>query len=96
MPQIDHNAILERIKVLSSDEFEGRAPGSRGEELTVQYLEEEFKKLGLQPGNPDGTFIQQVPLIGITGAEAQPFTVSARGRSAPSSTATRSWRSRSA
>jgi Zn-dependent M28 family amino/carboxypeptidase len=80
MPQIDHNAILERIKVLSSDEFEGRAPGSRGEELTVQYLEEEFKQLGLQPGNPDGTFIQQVPLIGITGAEAQPFTVAGDGR----------------
>jgi Zn-dependent M28 family amino/carboxypeptidase len=80
MPQIDHSAILERIKVLSSDEFEGRAPGSRGEELTVQYLEEEFKKLGLQPGNPDGTFIQQVPLIGITGAEAQPFTVAGDGQ----------------
>jgi Zn-dependent M28 family amino/carboxypeptidase len=80
MPQIDHNAILERIRILSSDEFEGRAPGSRGEELTVQYLEEEFKKLGLQPGNPDGTFIQQVPLVGITGAEAQPFTVAGGGQ----------------
>jgi Zn-dependent M28 family amino/carboxypeptidase len=80
MPQIDHDAILERIKILSSDEFEGRAPGSRGEELTVQYLEDEFKKLGLKPGNPDGTFIQQVPLVGITGAEAQPFTVSGGGQ----------------
>ena len=53
--------------MLSSDEFEGRAPGTKGEELTVKYLEDEFKKLGLQPGNPDGTYVQKVPLVGITG-----------------------------
>jgi Zn-dependent M28 family amino/carboxypeptidase len=73
--KVDANAILERIKVLSSDEFEGRAPGSKGEELTVRYLEEESKKIGLKPGNPDGTYIQKVPLVGITGAQARPFTV---------------------
>ncbi|MEX1130055.1 MAG: M28 family metallopeptidase [Vicinamibacterales bacterium] len=72
---IDQNAILERIKVLSSDEYEGRAPGTKGEDLTVKYLIDESKKLGLQPGNPDGTYIQKVPLVGITGAEAQPLTV---------------------
>src|SRR5690349_9945822 len=66
-PKVDQNAILERIKVLSSDQFEGRAPGTKGEELTVQYLVEESKKLGLQPGNPDGTYVQKVPLVGITG-----------------------------
>ena len=72
---IDANAILERIKVLASDEYEGRAPGTKGEDLTVQYLVSESKKLGLQPGNPDGTYVQKVPLVGITGAEAQPLTV---------------------
>ena len=75
MPKIDQNAILERIKVLAADEYEGRAPGTKGEDLTVRYLVEESKKLGLQPGNPDGTFVQKVPLVGITGAEAQPLTV---------------------
>ena len=55
MPKFDPAPILDRIKVLSSDEFEGRAPGTKGEELTVKYLEDEFKKLGLQPGNTDGT-----------------------------------------
>ena len=40
----------------SSDEFEGRAPGTKGEDLTVAYLTDEFKKLGLKPGNPDGTY----------------------------------------
>ena len=58
--------LLQHIKTLSSDEFEGRAPASRGEELTVRYLVEQFQRFGLKPGNPDGTFIQKVPLMGIT------------------------------
>lgn len=72
---IDQNRIVEHIKVLASDEFEGRAPGSKGEELTVNYLVAEAKKIGLQPGNPDGSYVQKVPLVGITGAEAAPLTV---------------------
>jgi Zn-dependent M28 family amino/carboxypeptidase len=58
--------LLRHITRLSSDEFEGRAPGTRGEELTVRYLVEQFKSFGLQPGHPDGSFIQKVPLMGIT------------------------------
>ncbi|MBA2303605.1 MAG: M20/M25/M40 family metallo-hydrolase [Acidobacteria bacterium] len=77
---IDPNAILERIKVLASDEYEGRAPGTKGEELTVRYLVDEARKLGLQPGNPDGTYVQKAPLVGITGAEVQPFTVTKGGQ----------------
>src|SRR5688500_15690964 len=74
-PPIDSSAILESIKVLASDEYEGRAPGTKGEDLTVKYLVDESKKLGLQPGNPDGTYVQKVPLVGITGAEARPLTI---------------------
>jgi len=76
MPQIDPNAILQHIKVISDDKFQGRAPGGPGEELTVQYLSDQFKSMGLQPGNPDGTYVQKVPLVGITGAEASPLTFS--------------------
>src|SRR5438552_924851 len=65
---ITADGLLSHIKVLSSDEFEGRAPGSKGEDLTVAYLEKQFKDLGLAPGNPDGTYIQKVPLAGITSA----------------------------
>lgn len=65
-PEIDGNAVLEHTKVLSSDEFEGRAPGTRGEDLTVDYIVEQFRKVGLKPGNTDGTYIQKVPLVGIT------------------------------
>lgn len=65
-PEIDGNAVLEHTKVLSSDEFEGRAPGTRGEDLTVDYIVEQFRKVGLKPGNTDGTYMQKVPLVGIT------------------------------
>jgi len=57
--------LLKHIKVLASDEFEGRAPGSKGEELTVKYITEQFQALGLKPGNPNGTYTQEVPLAGI-------------------------------
>jgi Zn-dependent M28 family amino/carboxypeptidase len=75
VPDIQPSAIMEHIKVLSADEFEGRAPGTKGEELTVNYLIEQSKAIGLQPGNPDGTYVQKVPLVGITGAASEPFTV---------------------
>jgi Zn-dependent M28 family amino/carboxypeptidase len=61
---INAERLLEHIRVLSSDEFEGRLPGSHGEELTVEYLTGQFQELGLEPGNPDGTYIQKVPLAG--------------------------------
>jgi Zn-dependent M28 family amino/carboxypeptidase len=60
---INAKDMLEHIKKLASDEFEGRSPNTKGEELTVKYLTENFQKLGLKPGNPDGTFLQKVPLV---------------------------------
>lgn len=65
--------LLRHTRVLASDEYEGRAPGSRGEELTVRYLTEQFKQLGLKPGNPDGTYLQKVPLVGFTGQSTASF-----------------------
>ena len=75
LPDIDTAAVLRHIEVLAADEFAGRAPGSRGEELTVDYLVGQFQQIGLAPGNPDGTFIQQVPLVGITPSGFSPLTV---------------------
>ena len=69
------NDLLQHIKVLASDEYEGRAPGTKGEELTVNYLTEQFKKLGLKPGNPDGTYVQKVPLVGYTPTTSFSFDV---------------------
>ncbi len=80
-PAISAASLLARTKVLASDEFEGRGPGTPGEEKTVKYLESEFKKLGLKPGNPDGTYIQNAMLVGITSQPTLSFT--AGGQSMP-------------
>ncbi len=67
-------SLLERISALASDELEGRAPGSPGEDRTVAYLTESFRALGLAPGNPDGSFVQRVPLVSITSEPERPLT----------------------
>jgi Zn-dependent M28 family amino/carboxypeptidase/photosystem II stability/assembly factor-like uncharacterized protein len=69
------DSILDHIKTLASDAFEGRAPGTAGEERTVAYLTETFRKLGLAPGNPDGTYVQRVPFVGYTARPTGSFEV---------------------
>lgn len=64
--EISADRMLENIKILSSDEYEGRAPASKGEKLATHFIEAQFKQLGLEPGNPDGTYFQNVPMVGIT------------------------------
>jgi Zn-dependent M28 family amino/carboxypeptidase len=61
---INDSAFTKYISVLASDNFEGRKPFTPGETKTINYLAEEFKKLGLKPGNGDSYF-QQVPLVEI-------------------------------
>ncbi len=63
---IDGDQLLADIRILSSDSFLGRSPGTLGEDRTVEFLEREFRAIGFEPGNPDGTFIQKVPLVSIT------------------------------
>src|SRR5262245_57177322 len=66
LPAIDVEAVLAHTTALSSDQYEGRGPGTEGEELTITYLVDQFRKMGVKPGNADGTFTQKVPLVGIT------------------------------
>src|SRR5713101_901004 len=74
------DAVLKHICTLSSDDFEGRGPGSRGEQLTIKYIEDQFRGIGLEPGNPDGSYLQSVPLVGITPDPEMKLTFSGRGR----------------
>ncbi len=60
---IDPARLSDIVRVLASDEFEGRAPGTRGEDKTVAYLSREFAALGLQPGGENGGWTQRVPLV---------------------------------
>ena len=78
-PGIGAETLLEATATLASDEFEGRAPGSAGETKTVAYLTEQFAGLGLTPGNPDGTWVQEVPLVGITPLPGDSLVVSRGG-----------------
>jgi hypothetical protein len=65
-------------RLLSSDAFEGRMPGTPGEEKTIALLTERFKAAGLQPGNGE-SWVQEVPLIEITGKNYAPLTVTGKG-----------------
>lgn len=62
-PQIDTQRLSDMVRVMASDEFEGRAPGTPGEAMTVAYLIEQLSELGLEPGGEDGSWTQSVPLV---------------------------------
>ena len=66
MAAITSDNILQHVNRLASDAFEGRGPGTAGEDSSVAYITEQFKALGLAPGNPDGSYIQPVSMIGYT------------------------------
>jgi Zn-dependent M28 family amino/carboxypeptidase len=55
----------EHVKVLSSDAFEGRGPGTPGEDKTVEYIKAQMQRIGLQPGN-QGQWFQTVPMVETT------------------------------
>ncbi|MFT6823830.1 MAG: Zn-dependent M28 family amino/carboxypeptidase [Pseudohongiellaceae bacterium] len=65
----------EHIAVLASDEFEGRAPATPGEEKTINYLRSEFEALGIGPGNGDSYF-QSVTVTEVTTASDAVLTFS--------------------
>lgn len=77
-PAIDEVGLREHTRMLSSDAFEGRKPGTPAEEKTVQYIAAEMEKAGLQPGNRDGWF-QQVPLVETRVDPATRFHFAGRG-----------------
>lgn len=72
--EISEDTMKDITRILSSDEFEGRMPGSAGEEKTIALLTERFAAAGLQPGN-NGSWVQDVPLVEITGKDFAPLTI---------------------
>ena len=84
---IDTATLMRHIRVLSHDSLLGRQPGSLGEDKTIAYLESEMKAIGFAPGNTDGTYIQKVPLVGITVKNSPSLTFTKGG-----TTKTLKWR----
>ncbi|MEY4619929.1 MAG: hypothetical protein RIS65_1101 [Pseudomonadota bacterium] len=88
LPQVEVPALSEATmkdvtRELSLDSYEGRAPGSVGEEKTVAYLIAKYKAAGLEPGN-NGSWTQDVPLIEITAKNVSPLTIADRSGKAMS------------
>jgi len=70
--------LLAHVAALAADEMEGRAPGTAGERRTIAYLVDQFRRLGVEPGNPDGTYVQRVPILAFTSTSTASFTVGGR------------------
>jgi Zn-dependent M28 family amino/carboxypeptidase len=74
LASLSTDELAQDVKILSSDEFEGRFPASPGEEKTIAFLKDEFEKAGLEPGNGDSYF-QDVPLVEITSVPVGDLTI---------------------
>src|SRR5262245_9134202 len=79
---LSHDALMEHIRILASDEFEGRAPGTEGERRTIDYIQRAYAAAGLQPGVtlPDGTrsWVQETPLVAATLTTPPTLTLTGR------------------
>jgi len=74
LASITVESFSKNTEILSSDKFEGRAPASKGEELTVNFMKDKFEKLGLKPGNGE-SFFQEVPMVEINSVPIENLTI---------------------
>ncbi|MFC4294204.1 M28 family peptidase [Novosphingobium tardum] len=82
MPILPDN-LTRTVRTLASDTFEGRAPGSRGEDRTIGYLIARFQELGLEPGGTDGGWTQAVPLLHTRLGTPTTLSVTVGGKTVP-------------
>src|SRR5262245_32895444 len=75
MKSIDPQRIREHVRFLSLDLLEGRGTGQRGGDLAAEYIATQFALYGLKPAGGDGTFLQKVPLVGITTQPETTFSI---------------------
>lgn len=78
-PDITQGDFAELVKTLSSDAFEGRGPGTPGEQKSVDYIKAQFERIGLQPGN-DGSWFQVVPMTETTADESTQLHIDVKGK----------------
>ncbi|MBL0172219.1 MAG: M20/M25/M40 family metallo-hydrolase [Gemmatimonadaceae bacterium] len=78
LASITADGLMAHTKALGDDSLEGRGPATPGEDKAVAYLMNQFKQLGLTSGNPDGSFVQDVTLLGFTAHPDASFTVGSR------------------
>lgn len=76
---IDEEKLMEPIEELSSDEYMGRSTGTKGEEKTINYLVSKLEEYGIKGGMPDGSYVQDVPLIGQETAQDARIRIAKKG-----------------
>jgi Zn-dependent M28 family amino/carboxypeptidase len=75
--------MAEDVRTVSSDAFLGRGPATRGEELATNYIRDRLKAAGLEPGGPNGSWFQEVPLSQSDIVGAPSLTVNVGGQTVP-------------
>ncbi len=83
-PKIEADKIRDAVKYLSSDELEGRGTGQKGGDVAADYIAAQFKSYGLKPAGDNGTFFQNVPMVGVKTLPSTSFSfVPATGSPVP-------------
>jgi Zn-dependent M28 family amino/carboxypeptidase len=75
LQSITTSTLMSHIRFLSHDLLEGRAPGTRGDELARTYIASQMELIGLKPGGPDGSYFQSVPILSMTPDPSVTLTV---------------------
>lgn len=78
--EISADKLTQTVRTMTLDQFEGRAPGTAGEDKTIGYLIGRFEALGLEPGGVDGTWTQPVPLLHTILGTPETLSISADGQ----------------
>lgn len=78
--EISADRLTQTVKTMTLDQFEGRAPGTAGEDKTIGYLIGRFEALGLEPGGVDGTWTQKVPLLHTALGAPETLSISVGGQ----------------
>jgi len=81
METISQDRIRAHVRFLSHDLLEGRGTGQRGGDLAAEYIATQFALYGLKPAGDNGTYMQKVPMVGITPAPDTTFTLAPDGKS---------------
>src|SRR5690349_9537394 len=66
MQKIDPERIRAHVRFLAHDLLEGRGTGQRGGDIAAEYIATQFALDGLKPAGDSGTFMQKVPMVGVT------------------------------
>ena len=66
MQAVSADRIKADIRFLSSDLLEGRGTGQRGGDIAAQYIASQFELAGLKPMGDNGSYLQKVPMVGVT------------------------------